>query len=240
MPHLRDRPFTIKQHFNGPRSPYRWLKDKPPAAPAWLRTTAQPAKSRGGALVNYVVVDDAATLLWLVDYGAVDLHVWTARLDRPDRPDVALLDLDPKDAPFARVVEAALVVRDALAALGLDGVPMTTGGDGLHVRVPIARRHSYEEVRAFARTMGGTLARVGIGDVHVDAKMNGHGQQVVAPYSIRPVPTASVATPLAWDEVGAGLDPAAFDPHVVRERVDALGDLAALLLRGRQSLKRFV
>jgi bifunctional non-homologous end joining protein LigD len=190
--------------------------------------------------VNYVVVDDAATLLWLVDYGAVDLHVWTARLDRPDRPDVALLDLDPKDAPFARVVEAALVVRDALAALGLDGVPMTTGGDGLHVRVPIARRHSYEEVRAFARTMGGTLARVGIRDVHVDAKMNGHGQQVVAPYSIRPVPTAAVATPLAWDEVGAGLDPAAFDPQVVRERVGALGDLAAPLLRGRRSLKRLV
>jgi bifunctional non-homologous end joining protein LigD len=88
--------------------------------------------------------------------------------------------------------------------------------------------------------MGGTLARVGIRDVHVDAKMNGHGQQVVAPYSIRPVPTAAVATPLAWNEVGAGLDPAAFDPQVVRERVGALGDLAAPLLRGRRSLKRLV
>jgi bifunctional non-homologous end joining protein LigD len=99
------------------------------------------------------VVDDAATLLWLVDYGCVDLHLWTARLDRPDRPDVALLDLDPKDAPFGRVVEAALVLHDALAALELEAVPMTTGGDGMHVRVPIARRHTYEEVRAFVQVM---------------------------------------------------------------------------------------
>jgi bifunctional non-homologous end joining protein LigD len=214
------------------------LKDKPPEAPPWIRTTPQPAKSRGGALVHYVVVDDAATLLWLVDYGCVDLHVWTARVDRPDRPDVALLDLDPKDASFGRVVEAALVLRDALAAIGLEAVPMTTGGDGMHVRVPIARRHTYDEVRAFAQVMGGTLARVGIRDVSVDAKMNGHGQQVVVPYSIRPVPTAAVATPLHWDEVDAELDLAAFVPSVVRERIEAGGDAAAPLLRGRQSLNR--
>ncbi|MFL5929495.1 MAG: DNA polymerase domain-containing protein [Gaiellaceae bacterium] len=240
VPHLRNRPFTIKQHFNGPRSPFRWLKDKPPEAPPWIPTTAQPAKSRGGALVHYVVVDRAPTLLWLVDYGCVDLHVWTARIDKPHRPDVALLDLDPKDAPFGRVVEAALVLHDALSALGLESVPMTTGGDGMHVRVPIARRHSYEEVRAFARVMGGTLARVGIHDVSVDAKMNGHGQQVVAPYSIRPLPTAAVATPLRWDEVGEDLDPAAFVPDAVRRRIEAGGDAAAPLLRGRQSLKQFV
>jgi len=190
--------------------------------------------------VQYVVVDDAAALLWLVDYGCVDLHVWTARVDRPDRPDIALLDLDPKDACFGRVVEAALLLREALAALGLEAVPMTTGGDGMHVRVPIARRHTYEDVRAFAQLMGGTLVRLGIRDVVVDAKMNGHGQQVVAPYSVRPLPTAAVATPLHWDEVRDGLDPAAFVPAVVRERIEAGGDAAMPLLRGRQSLKRFV
>ena len=97
------------------------------------------------APVHYVVVNDEPTLLWLVDYGCVDLHVWTARADRPGRPDVVLLDVDPdpKDAPFAAIVEAALLVREALDALGLDAVPMTTGGDGMHVRVPIARRHTY-------------------------------------------------------------------------------------------------
>jgi bifunctional non-homologous end joining protein LigD len=240
LPHLRDRPFTIKQHYNGPRSPFRWLKDRPPDAPAWVPTTEQPAKSRGGALVRYVVVDDRRTLLWLVDYGAVDLHVWTSRVDRPDRPDVVLLDLDPRDAPFGAVVEAALLLGEALGALGLQAVPMTTGGEGMHVRVPIARRHTYEEARTFARTMADTLRRVGARRVSLDVKMNGHGQQVVAPYSVRPVPTAGVATPLRWDEVGRGLEPGSFTPDVVLGRVQELGDLAAPLLHGRQTLAAVV
>jgi bifunctional non-homologous end joining protein LigD len=240
LPHLRDRPFTIKQHYNGPRSPFRWIKDKPPDAPAWIPTTSQPAKSRGGALVHYVLVRDRETLLWLADYGCVDLHVWTSRIDKPDRPDVVLLDLDPKGAPFARVVEAALVVRDALSALELDSVPLTTGGDGMHVRVPIVRRSTYDDVRAFARVVAQTLRRLGLDDVSLDVKMNGHGQQVVAPYSIRPLPTAAVAMPLAWEEVVATLDPAAFTPPVAAGRVEELGDLAGRLLHGGQTLPRIV
>jgi bifunctional non-homologous end joining protein LigD len=240
LPHLRGRPFTIKQHYNGPRSPFRWIKDKPPEAPDWIRTSPQPAKSRHGAIVDYVLVNDRETLLWLVDYGCVDLHVWTSRVDKPDRPDVVLLDLDPKDVPFGRVAEAALVVHDALAALDLASVPMTTGGDGMHVRVPIVRRYGYDEARDVARVIAGTLARLRITDVKLDVKMNGHGQQVVAPYSIRPVPAAAVATPLAWDEVDAVLDPASFTPAAVLDRVSANGDLAAPLLHLRQSLKTIV
>jgi bifunctional non-homologous end joining protein LigD len=187
-----------------------------------------------------VLVRDRRTLLWLVDYGSVDLHVWTSRIDRPGRPDVVLLDLDPADAPFPAVVDAALLLGEALAALELDAVPMTTGGEGMHVRVPIARRHTYDEVRAFARVLGDTLRRVGARGVKLDVKMNGHGQQVVAPYSIRPLPTAAVATPLAWDEVEHGLVPEAFTPPIVRERVARLGDLAAPLLHGRQTLAAVV
>ena len=238
LPHLRNRPFTIKQHYNGPRSPYRWLKDKPVGAPDWIPTAPQPAKSRGGALVDYVLVNDRSTLLWLVDYGCVDLHVWTARADRPATPDVVLLDLDPdRDASFTAVAQAALTARDALEALRLDSVPMTTGGDGIHVRVPIARRYTYDDARDFARGIASTLARVGTRGVKLDVKMNGHGQQIVAPYSIRPLPTAAVATPLAWDEVDDALDPAAFTPQTVLDRVAARGDLARLLLRGRQTLQ---
>jgi bifunctional non-homologous end joining protein LigD len=181
-------------------------------------------------------VDDRATLLWLVDYGCVDLHVWTSRVDRPDRPDVVLLDLDPTDDGFEAVVRAARTVREALDALEVEAVPMTTGGDGMHVRVPIRRQYSYEDARDFARTIGEALSAVGVRGVKVDAKMNGHGQQIVAPYSIRPVPTAAVATPLAWDEVDERLDPNAFTPPVVRERVERHGDLAAPLLRLRQRL----
>jgi bifunctional non-homologous end joining protein LigD len=242
LPHLRRRPFTIKQHFNGPRSPFRWLKDKPAEAPAWIRTTPQAAKSRGGAPVEYVLVDDLPTLLWLVDYGCVDLHVWTSRCDRPERPDFVLLDLDPAGpgATFGDVARTALVVRDALETLELAGYPMTTGGAGMHVRVPVARRHRYEDARDFARVISSTLALVGQDRVRVDVKMNGHGQQIVAPYSIRPVPSAAVATPLDWQEVDEAVEPAAFTPSAVLERAERHGDLLAPVLQGGQSLAAVV
>src|SRR5215208_417291 len=190
LPHLRDRPFTLKQHYNGLRSPFRWIKDRPPEAPEWIRTTPQPAKSRGGAIVDYVLVNARATLL----------------------------------------------VREMLDALGLESYPLTTGGDGMHVRVPVARRHTtYEDARDFARVVESTLARAGLRRVKVDVKMNGHGQQIVAPYSIRPLPEAAVAAPLAWNEVDEALEPAAFTPAAVLERVERHGDLLAPLLRNRQS-----
>ena len=251
LPHLRDRPFTIKRHYTVPRGPFEWIKDAPPETPPWVRTTAQPARSRGGAPVHYILVDDERTLLWLVEFGAVDLHVWPSRADRPDRPDFALFDLDPaRGATFADVVAAARLLRDALAGLGLDAVPMTTGGDGMHVRVPLARAHDHEQVREFVRVVGRALASAAGGlvtlerrperrhGVFLDAKMNGHGQQLVAPYSVRPLPGAPVSTPLAWDEVDGKLDPTTFTPQVVGERVARLGDLAEPLLRGRQRLAR--
>jgi bifunctional non-homologous end joining protein LigD len=247
-PHLRDRPFTIKRHFNGPRSPFEWIKDAPPELPDWIPTTAQPAKSRGGELLRYPLVDDDRALVWMIDFGCVDLHVWPSRADLPDRPDFVLFDLDPAGVAFVDVVRAALLLRTALEALGLDSLAMTTGGDGLHVRVPIARRHSHAEARRFAEVVAGALARSSGGlvtterslarrhGVFVDTKMNGHGQQVVAPYSVRPRPGAPVATPLRWEEVDEALDPCAFTPDAVRERVAHHGDLFAPLLRGRRRL----
>jgi bifunctional non-homologous end joining protein LigD len=249
LPHLRDRPFTIKRHYTVPRGPFEWVKDAPPELPTWIRTCPQPAKSRGGALVRYPLVNSRDALLWVVEYGAVDLHVWTARCDRPDRADYVLFDLDPAaGAGMPEAVRAALLLREALTALDLDAYVRTTGGDGLHVLVPIARRHTYDEVRRFARVIASAVARAQPGlvtlaaqsagrrGVYVDVKMNGHGQQVVAGYSVRPLPGAPVATPLAWDELNEGLDPAAFTPAVVAGRVARLGDLHEPLLHGRQRL----
>jgi bifunctional non-homologous end joining protein LigD len=250
LPHLRDRPFTIKRHYTVPRGPFEWIKDAPPEAPPWVRTTAQPARSRAGAAVHYVLVNDEPTLLWLVEFGAVDLHVWPSRIDRPEHPDFVLFDLDPAGVPFADVVRAAQLVGDALSGLGLDAVAMTTGGEGMHVRVPVARVHDHAQAREFVRVVGLALGRASDGlitlerrierrqGVFLDAKMNGHGQQIVAPYSVRPLSGAPVATPLAWAEVGADLDPAAFVPPAVEARVRRHGDLAAPLLHGRRRLAR--
>jgi len=248
LPHLRDRPLTIKQHYNGPRSPFRWIKDAPPETPRWVPVSPQPAKSRGGELVRYVVIRNRRALLWAVDYGAIDLHVWPSRSDRPDRPDYVLFDLDPVDVPFAEVAAVALQLRDALAALGLESYAKTTGGVGLHVQVPIARRHTHAEARSFAEVVGGAIARrnrlvttkrslARRRGILVDTAMNGHGQQIVAPYSLRPGPAAAVATPLRWEDVDDRLDPAELTMTRVLERVARDGDLFEPVLHGRQLLK---
>jgi bifunctional non-homologous end joining protein LigD len=248
LPHLRDRPFTMKRHYNGPRSPFEWIKDAPPELPDSIPVAPLPAKSRGGELVRYPLVNDEGALLWMVDFGCVDLHVWTSRVDRPDRPDYALFDLDAAGVPFAAVVEAALLLKEALDALGLEAVVMTTGGEGLHVRVPLERRHTHAEAREFCDVVAGALVRTSRGlvtterslarrhGVFVDTKMNGQGQQVVAPYSVRPRPDAPVATPLTWDELKDSLAPREFTMDVVLARVACEGDLHALLLSKRQRL----
>ena len=251
LPHLRRRPFTIKRHYTVPRGPFVWEKDAPPELPPWVPTVRLSARSRRGGTVNYALVDDELALLWMVEYGCVDLHVWTARADRPERPDYVLFDLDPaQGVGFEDVVEAALLVRDALAAVGLEALPRTTGGDGLHVHVPLARRHSHEDARAFADVIARALVRASGGlvtnerakarrrGVFVDTKMNGRGQQVVCVYSVRPLPGAPASTPLRWDELRADLDPRAFTMETVLERVRRDGDLFAPLLAGRQRLDR--
>src|SRR3954453_5944849 len=142
LPHLRNRPFTLKQHYTVPRGPFRYVKDAPPELPSVVKRCPQPAKSRSGAIVQYAMVNNLTSLLWMVELGAVDLHVWPSRCDRPDRPDYGLFDLDPTTGTFADVVDAALRVREALETMRLESLVRTSGGDGLHVLVPIARRHT--------------------------------------------------------------------------------------------------
>jgi bifunctional non-homologous end joining protein LigD len=124
LPHLRNRPYSLKRYPNGPRGPCFWIKDLPPEAPEWFRTSPQPAKSRGGALVRYPLVNERRSLLWLVDFGCVDHHVWLSRVDKPDRPDVVLFDLDPRGGD---VVEAALLLKAALDAFDMDARVATAG-----------------------------------------------------------------------------------------------------------------
>jgi bifunctional non-homologous end joining protein LigD len=236
LPHLRNRPFTLKRHYTVPRGPFEWVKDAPPELPSAVKRCPQPAKSRGGALVDYALVNDLPSLLWMVELGAVDLHVWPSRCDRPDRPDYVLFDLDPAvGGDFGNVVAAACAVRAALETLELESYPRTTGGEGLHVLVPIARRHTHAEARRFATIVAGALRLEG---AKIDTKMIGHGQQVVAAYSVRPLPNAPVATPLRWDEVTDALDPAAYTLATVPERVARLGDVHEPVLHGRQRLDR--
>jgi bifunctional non-homologous end joining protein LigD len=250
VPHLRDRPFTIKRHYTVPRGPFVWEKDAPPEMPDWIPVSPQPAKSRHGALVRYPLINDEDALLWMIEYGCIDLHVWPSRADKPDRPTYVLFDLDPADVGFAEVVRAARLLREALDAMGLESVARTTGGDGLHVHVPIERRYTHAQAREFAGMVAGALVRASGGlvtgertksrrhGVYIDAKMNGHGQQIVSAYSVRPLPGAPVSTPVSWDELAEDLDPREFTLSTVLDRVANGGDLAAPLLHRGQRLEK--
>lgn len=231
VPHLRDRPFTLKQHHTVPRGPSRWVKDALPDLPPVVKRCPQPAKSRRGGVVTYATVNNLTSLLWMVELGAVDLHVWPSRCDRPAAPDYVLFDIDAEAT--ADAVDAARRVKEALDVLGLESYLRTSGGEGLHVLVPIARRHTHEEARAFANVVAGALR---LRSAKIDTRMIGHGQQVVAGYSVRPLPHAPVATPLRWDELTPRLDPREHNLRTVPDRVAELGDLHEPLLRGRQSL----
>ena len=249
LPHLRRHPFTLKRHLNGPNAPFEWVKDAPREMPDWIPTCPLPAKSRGGETVDYPVVDDELALVWMIEYGCIDLHLWYSRCDRPDRPDYVLFDLDPTHVPFERVVEAAHLLHELLLAIGLDAFVRTSGGEGLHVQVPVVRRYGYAETRAFAELIAGALVRARPElvtterdlkkrrGVFLDTKMNGEGMTIASVYSVRPLPGPPVATPLEWEELERGLDPSEFTMRRVLDRVAEHGDLHAGLLSTHQRLE---
>ena len=166
-------------------------------------------------------MNDELALLWMVNMGCIDLNTWYSRVDKLDRPDWVLFDLDPSDdVGFKETVQVALLVKQALDALGLESFCKTSGADGIHVLVPIARRHTYEDTRQFAEIVAGALASTHRGlvttewtkakrkGVLIDANQNGEGKTIASVYSVRPKEGAPVSTPLRWDEVDESLDPA--------------------------------
>ena len=251
VPHLRDRPFTMKRYPDGWQGKHFFQKDAPGHMPAWIPRVPFPASTRDGErrIIDYALVNDDLALLWAVNMGCIDMNAWTSRADLPERPDWVIFDLDPSDdVGFAEVVEVALLVKETLDLLELEGFAKTSGSRGIHVLVPIARRHTYEQTRSFAAIVAGALARANPSlvttewvkrkrrGVLVDANQNGPGKTTASVYSVRPVAGALVSTPLRWDEIGPDLDPSAFTMDAVLARIDRDGDLFAPVLELKQSL----
>jgi bifunctional non-homologous end joining protein LigD len=253
VPHLRDRPFTMKRYPDGIAGEFFFQKDAPKHMPEWIPTKRFHVSARDRARtkkwVSFPLVNDELALLWMVNMGCIDLNTWYSRVDKPDRPDFVLFDLDPSpDVGFAETVEVALLVKQALDAFGLASLPKTSGADGMHVLVPIERRHTYDDTREFAEIVAGALARTNRGlvttewtkakrrGVLVDSNQNGEGKTIASVYSVRPKPGAPVSTPLRWDEVNGDLDPAAFTMDAVLERVREHGDLFEGVLTTKQRL----
>ena len=255
LPHLRDRPFTMKRYPDGWQGGHFFQKDAPKHMPEWIptwpfvaTTRDRPPKRRR---VEAPIVNDELALLWMVNMGCIDLNTWYSRIDKPDRPDWVLFDLDPSpDVGFAETIEVALLVKEALDALGLVSFPKTSGSKGIHVLVPVERRHGYDETREFSEIVARAIASTNRGlattewskakrrGVLIDANQNGEGKTIASVYSVRPRAGAHVSTPLRWDEVNEKLNPSIYTMEVVLDRVRRYGDLFEGVLTTRQRLDR--
>jgi len=240
LPHLKDRPQSLYRTPNGIKGKGFFQKDAGDAAPSWVRTLKVPTDSRGGDVINYILCNDAATLLYMANLGCIELNPWTSRKQHVDRPDHLVMDLDPSEGnDLDDVVEAALAVKVVLDRIGLKGFCKTSGSTGIHVYIPLNGRLTYDALAPVAKdimrvvhsmlpkttTLERSLAKRGKSQIYLDHLQNRKGQTVASVYSIRPKPGATVSTPLEWDEVKLGLDLRDYNIKTVPKRVKEKGDL---------------
>ncbi len=250
LPHLKDRPLSMKRYPNGIEDEYFFQKNAPTHFPDWLR--CEPIKEHHPPKLNhYPLADNRASLLYLVNLGCIDQNPWMSRVGNLEHPDWMLLDLDPVETTFDQLIEATLLVRELLSELGLKGYPKTTGGDGMHVYVPFEPIYSYEQIRSFAElithlaigrepnlfTTPRSVDKRKKGRVYFDYLQIGISKTIAAPYVVRAHAGAPVATPLEWKEVKRGLRPEDFRIDNAPERFERLGDLFAPVLAGGQRLE---
>ena len=235
LPYLRNRPVVLTRFPDGIDGKSFYQKDAPDFVPEWIRTI--PIWSEDTQRdIRYFVCDDEETLLYIANMGSIPLHIWASRVGSLELCDWCVLDLDPKDAPFRDVIRTALALRTLCEAIGLPSFVKTTGKTGLHILLPLGRQCTYEQ----SRVLGELLARFVLRDlgdiatitrhvqkrgdkVYIDYLQNRHGQTIVAPFSVRPLPGATVSMPLIWDEVNDSLDPRAFTIRTALERMERLG-----------------
>ena len=254
LPHIRDRAMVMRRYPNGAAGASFFMKEAPSPRPPWIRIC--PIDHGDSKVVNFPVIDDRPSLLWLINLGCIDLNQWYARCDDVHRPDYLHFDLDPGDgATFEQASECGLIVRDALTTLGMKPYVKTTGSRGLHVYVALKRGPLQDVVHTFAKALATELAsrnpklmtvgyRVAArpkGRVVVDYKQNAWGQTLASIYSVRPKPRATVSTPVAWKELEKGVRLEDFRIDNVRQRITKLGDLWKPLLsaKERTNLDRF-
>jgi bifunctional non-homologous end joining protein LigD len=243
VPHLQDRPLSLKRYPNGIDADFFFQKEVADSFPKWLHT----AEADG---IMSVIGGDRATLLFLVNLGCIDHNPWMSRIDSLENPDYMLIDLDPQDCGYEKIVEAAYVVKAKLDLAELESYPKTTGGDGMHIFVPLAPLYTYEQVRSLAEllshlvagerpdlfTTPRAVAKRDKGKVYFDWQQIARGKTISAPYVLRAYLGAPVATPLAWCEVTPRLRPDQFNIRNALARFDRVGDLFAPVLNSTQEI----
>jgi len=236
LPYLANRPVVLTRFPDGIDGKSFYQKDAPVFAPEWMRTVPIWSEETQRE-IRYFICDSEEALLYLANMGSIPIHIWASRDGSLEQPDWCVIDLDPKEAPFSDVIKTAIVLHRVCESVGLPNYVKTTGKTGLHILLPLGRQCTYEQ----SRMLGELLARVVLrelndiatitrhvtkrGDkVYLDYLQNRHGQTIVAPFSARPLPGATVSLPLLWDEVNDTLDPKAFTIKNAPERMERLGN----------------
>lgn len=254
LPHIRGRAMVMKRYPHGAAGEFFFMKRAPAPRPDWIRICRIDHDS--GTVIDFPMIDDLPSLLWVINLGCIDLNQWYATCDDVDRPDYLHFDLDPGSATWEQVLESATIVHEALTALEMPSVAKTTGSKGIHVYVPLVRGPVQKDVWTFAKALAQELAirhpalmtseyRVAKrpkGRVLVDYNQNAWGRTLASVYSVRPHPRACVSTPITWKEVEAGVRIEDFRIDNVRARFKKTGDLFKPLLAkgGRVDLGKFL
>lgn len=255
LPHLHDRAMVMKRYPHGASGEFFFMKRAPSPRPDWIETCLIDHGSKG--VIDFPMIQDRASLLWVINLGCIDLNQWYAKCDDVDRPDCLHFDLDPGvGVDFARVRETGLVLRQALDVLKMPSFVKTTGSKGLHVYVPIVRGPVQKDVWTFAKALAQALAerhpelitaeyRIANRPprrVLVDYNQNAWGRTLASIYSVRPTAAASVSVPVTWREVEKGIQIGDFTLANVPTRIARRGDLWKALLhnRGRVKLEKYL
>lgn len=254
LPHLYNRPVVMKRYPHGLEGEWFYQKEIPDYAPAWIERHPVEHSEK---VVNYILCNDIATLVWLSNQVTIEIHSWISD-DRErdyEHPDIAVIDLDPPDGySFHVTLELALLVRKALEEFNLVCFPKTSGARGLHLFVPIKKSYTWQSVTASMKFIAELVVSVcpekatverkvdeRKGKVYIDYLQNGRGKTMVAPYSLRPLPIAPVSTPLFWWEIEKGdFQPKDFNIETTFPRLEKYGDVFKEIINMRQSIDKIL
>lgn len=239
LPYLKNRPLSLLRNPNGIKEKGFFHKDAGDSAPDWVKKKEIYSESTD-KMINYLVCNDVQSLLYIANMGCIEMNPWNSTIDKQDRPDYIVMDIDPSDKnTFEEVIDVALVIKDIMDATDMTGYCKTSGSSGLHVYIPFNKKHTYDESRDFAHilasmvterlpkitTLERSLAKRKKNQIYVDFLQNREGQTLASAYSARPKPGATVSAPLEWSEVKYGLQIKDFTIKNMLKRVEEKGDL---------------
>ena len=237
LPYLKDRPQSLNRHPNGINGKSFFQKDITQVLPGWVKTKEIYSESNDKD-INFMICNNEETLIYMANLGCIEINPWFSRVTNLKTPDYFVIDLDPEDISFEKVIETAVAVKDVLEEAGIESFPKTSGATGMHIYVPLNAEYSYDVAKNFAFLIGkivnNRLPEITSLErspskrkkkVYLDYLQNREGQTLAAPYSVRPKPGATVSTPLEWKEVKHGLSPADFTIISILQRLERKGDI---------------